>query len=257
MKKFFCALAVAFAASFAALAAEQYNMGDYITYTNGKDGYSYIAIGDNVSSLTLRFGDFGDWGGSSIGYYTYTGSITEKERDQLIKTSGQTLGKGSTTLSIDGLSGGMNVAFYFKMRNGTVIKQFDFFNANPFNLLGSSKLPNNYQGASAKIRFSDYSKKGYLLLGAIQSLNDWVNISSATVRIGSSDSETQVDVTFADSEHDGEAVVTGVEEVEIASGGGGGGGPSKGAPLPGVLAVLMVAGGCCGVARFGRRVVGK
>lgn len=120
------------AGAITASATEQvaYSLTDYVTYHNESSRYSFMEIGQDISSLTLTFGKLQDGFGGEFGYYTYTGTMSEKDLKKHIDMNHTALAKGSTTINLENLAAGTKIGFYLKKDYGILgskmVYKFDF-----------------------------------------------------------------------------------------------------------------------------------
>lgn len=225
--------------------------GRTVTTTDyANHGFSFITVGAGVTGLKISFAAMQDIYNSPIGFYSYTGEFASLAEQQAYINEFRAnhpeaeLGHGNTTIELSNLDSNAKIGFYMLSdtygngRNVTLVSQFNFRDANAAYIGTSSKsvgniMPADYGDTRIAVYFGDYSTTPW-------KYNDVVKIETAVVRATVDDGKggtREIDITLNDDIPGGSSVVDVPQED----------GPN-GQPLPGVLAVLLLAGGIGGVA---------
>ena len=217
MKKIACCMALALAAS-VAVAEEAFtfvNDGDY--------GYSYIQINQDLDSFSFS----PDWhslgNAGKVGYVVYTADMSESERAAYMEANANNpqFGKkiNGGVVNLGALKACDRVGFYEVRPNG---------------------------GTYTQTAFKEWKDKTWLAFdkNGGQGKDEWMSLGDISAQVAGG------------GDNGGGGTGGGGNGGGGSGGGGSGGGGTSapsGAPLPGVLAVLLVGGVGAGAYKFGKK----
>lgn len=236
-------------------------------------GHSYIAVGANVKSLTIKFAEFQDICQSPIGFYTYGAdfigsdgkwdSAAQAEYIAAFRESHpeSELGLGKTSITLNNIKEGDKVAFWMESTDtyGThsskhvdLVTQYNLRDPsaeyNGTDQYSIGRLLNDVvDEASVGVYFGDYSTTPW-------KYNDEVTISTIIMTVDVVDPTTgdthELTIEYAGTDAmvvgDGKIIDDKVVVPEPPT-------EISGQPLPGALAVFLLVGGIAG----GRKMLRK